>query len=41
VFATEAFTVCILSGELPFGASVVVTKPWADFPDSAIPLARC
>jgi multiple sugar transport system permease protein len=27
VFATYAFTVGILSGDLPFGAIVVVTKP--------------
>ena len=24
-----------------FGAIVVVTKPWANFPDSVIPAARC
>jgi multiple sugar transport system permease protein len=41
VFATYAFTVGILSGDMPLGVIVVVTKPQADFPDSAIPVARC
>ena len=41
VFATYAFSVGILSGDMPLGASVVVTKPQANFPDSAIPMARC
>jgi multiple sugar transport system permease protein len=41
VFATYAFTVGILSGDLPLGAIVVVTKLQANFPDSAIPAARC
>ena len=39
--ATYAFAVGILSGDMPFGAIVVVTKPQANFPDSAIPVARC
>jgi ABC-type spermidine/putrescine transport system permease subunit I len=31
----------ILSGDMPFGATVVVTKPQANFPDSVLPVARC
>jgi hypothetical protein len=38
---TYAFTVGILSSDMPFGAIVVVAKPQASFPDSALPVARC
>ena len=41
VFATYAFSVGLLSGDLSLGAIVVATKPQPNFPDSAIPVARC
>jgi ABC-type sugar transport system permease subunit len=41
VFATYAFAVGTLSSDMSLAAIVVVTKSQANFPDSALPVARC
>ena len=41
VFANCAFAVDTLSSDMPLAVIVVVTKSRANFPDSALPAARC